>query len=203
MQRTSKTMSVVSSSLRYLFSFSLSPHFSKPKNLFIPRIVSSKKPDFPRSRSHISANVRPFCSISRSNNVAETIDTSIDRKYLSCCMPDKKPLKIAVLLSGGVDSSVALRLLHLAGHSCTAFYLKIWFQVCFFSLVRRLLFLVILYVLSYFACLLSYWVHIAYSHSTKLNFLKACLRMIPGWSSLMINWELLKFPARNGWKWKG
>ncbi|KAL6341021.1 hypothetical protein AAG906_032134 [Vitis piasezkii] len=47
--------------------------------------------------------------------------------YLSCSLPNKR-LKIAVLLSGGVDSSVALRLLHAAGHSCTAFYLKIWFQ---------------------------------------------------------------------------
>ncbi|KAK9929958.1 hypothetical protein M0R45_027023 [Rubus argutus] len=47
--------------------------------------------------------------------------------YLSCSMPHKR-LKVAVLLSGGVDSSVALRLLHAAGHSCTAFYLKIWFQ---------------------------------------------------------------------------
>ncbi|GMY16288.1 trna-specific 2-thiouridylase mnma [Fagus crenata] len=43
-------------------------------------------------------------------------------------MPNTKPLRVAVLLSGGVDSSVALRLLHAAGHSCTAFYLKIWFQ---------------------------------------------------------------------------
>lgn len=42
-------------------------------------------------------------------------------------MPGKR-LKVAVLVSGGVDSSVALRLLHAAGHSCTAFYLKIWFQ---------------------------------------------------------------------------
>ncbi|KAG1342180.1 hypothetical protein COCNU_05G004090 [Cocos nucifera] len=42
-------------------------------------------------------------------------------------MPGKR-LKVAVLLSGGVDSSVALRLLHAAGHDCTAFYLKIWFQ---------------------------------------------------------------------------
>ncbi|PSS14539.1 TRNA-specific 2-thiouridylase [Actinidia chinensis var. chinensis] len=42
-------------------------------------------------------------------------------------MPNKR-LKVAVLVSGGVDSSVALRLLHAAGHSCTAFYLKIWFQ---------------------------------------------------------------------------
>jgi tRNA (5-methylaminomethyl-2-thiouridylate)-methyltransferase len=37
-------------------------------------------------------------------------------------------MKIAVLLSGGVDSSVALRLLKEAGHDITAFYLKIWLQ---------------------------------------------------------------------------
>ena len=37
-------------------------------------------------------------------------------------------MKIAVLLSGGVDSSVALRLLKDAGHNITAFYLKIWLQ---------------------------------------------------------------------------
>ena len=29
---------------------------------------------------------------------------------------------------GGVDSSVALRLLLAAGHKCTAFYLQIWMQ---------------------------------------------------------------------------
>lgn len=62
--------------------------------------------------------------------------------YLSCCMPNKR-LRVAVLLSGGVDSSVALRLLHAAGHSCTAFYLKIWFQVC---------------PLSYMPSVLQYWV---------------------------------------------
>src|SRR3990170_4498920 len=37
-------------------------------------------------------------------------------------------MKIAVLLSGGVDSSVALRLLQKEGHDLTAFYLKIWLQ---------------------------------------------------------------------------
>ncbi len=37
-------------------------------------------------------------------------------------------MKIAVLLSGGVDSSVALRLLKDAGNNVTAFYLKIWLQ---------------------------------------------------------------------------
>ncbi|KAK4608388.1 hypothetical protein RGQ29_001983 [Quercus rubra] len=52
----------------------------------------------------------------------------VDDHHLSCAMPNTKPLRVAVLVSGGVDSSVALRLLHAAGHSCTAFYLKIWFQ---------------------------------------------------------------------------
>jgi tRNA-5-taurinomethyluridine 2-sulfurtransferase len=37
-------------------------------------------------------------------------------------------MKIAVLTSGGVDSSVALRLLKDQGHDLTAFYLKIWLQ---------------------------------------------------------------------------
>jgi tRNA (5-methylaminomethyl-2-thiouridylate)-methyltransferase len=37
-------------------------------------------------------------------------------------------MKIAVLLSGGVDSSVALKLLTDKGHDITAFYLKIWLQ---------------------------------------------------------------------------
>lgn len=37
-------------------------------------------------------------------------------------------MKIAVLTSGGVDSSVALKLLREQGHDLTAFYLKIWLQ---------------------------------------------------------------------------
>ena len=38
-------------------------------------------------------------------------------------------MKIAVLLSGGVDSSVALaELAHAGGHEITAFYLKIWLE---------------------------------------------------------------------------
>lgn len=37
-------------------------------------------------------------------------------------------MKIAVLLSGGVDSSVALRVLKKSGYDLTAFYLKIWLQ---------------------------------------------------------------------------
>ncbi len=37
-------------------------------------------------------------------------------------------MKVAILLSGGVDSSVALRLLKDQGYDVTAFYLKIWLQ---------------------------------------------------------------------------
>ncbi|MEK9151372.1 MAG: tRNA 2-thiouridine(34) synthase MnmA [Patescibacteria group bacterium] len=37
-------------------------------------------------------------------------------------------MNIAVLVSGGVDSSVALRLLKAEGHTLTAFYLKIWLE---------------------------------------------------------------------------
>lgn len=39
-----------------------------------------------------------------------------------------KKLRIALLLSGGVDSSVALALLKAANHDVHAFYLQIWFQ---------------------------------------------------------------------------
>lgn len=45
-----------------------------------------------------------------------------------CEQGSGKALKVAVLLSGGVDSSLALHLLRQAGHSVTAFYLQIWFQ---------------------------------------------------------------------------
>lgn len=47
---------------------------------------------------------------------------------MKCSCEKEQKLSIAVLLSGGVDSSVALALLKAAGHHCTAFYLKIWFQ---------------------------------------------------------------------------
>ncbi|GFP98782.1 tRNA-specific 2-thiouridylase mnma [Phtheirospermum japonicum] len=82
------------------------------------------------------STLRPLSSLSIAAVESEPSSSSsispaaktIDPGYLSCCLPERKPLKVAVLISGGVDSSVALRLLHAAGHSCTAFYLKIWFQ---------------------------------------------------------------------------
>jgi tRNA-5-taurinomethyluridine 2-sulfurtransferase len=39
-----------------------------------------------------------------------------------------KKMKVAALVSGGVDSSVALQLLKNQGHDVTAFYLKIWLE---------------------------------------------------------------------------
>ncbi|KAL4433737.1 hypothetical protein ABPG75_000178 [Micractinium tetrahymenae] len=49
-------------------------------------------------------------------------------ELLQGCEPQAAPLNVAVLLSGGVDSSLALHLLKAAGHNVTAFYLQIWFQ---------------------------------------------------------------------------
>lgn len=81
----------------------------------------------------------PYCSC-RVNSGLETTSHSepllipnflsqLDYNSLKCSQSSGlAPLKVAVLLSGGVDSSVALRLLQAAGHTCTAFYLKIWFQ---------------------------------------------------------------------------
>lgn len=51
-----------------------------------------------------------------------------DPATLAAAAPASAPLRVALLLSGGVDSSVALRLLQAAGHDVTAFYLKIWFE---------------------------------------------------------------------------
>ncbi|KAG6516331.1 tRNA-specific 2-thiouridylase MnmA-like [Zingiber officinale] len=86
-------------------SLSSSPPPPPPVATVAP-LPTSWDPPRPSSVSHAYADLEP---------------------YLGCSMPGKR-LKVAVLLSGGVDSSVALRLLHAAGHDITAFYLKIWFQ---------------------------------------------------------------------------
>ena len=43
-------------------------------------------------------------------------------------MKIKDKIKVAMLISGGVDSSVALKLLKEQGYDITAFYLKIWLE---------------------------------------------------------------------------
>lgn len=83
---------------------------------------------FPPSKSNkIRSKPLSVSATSLELNLPSISDRDL-KPYLSCSMPEKR-LRVAVLLSGGVDSSIALRLLHAAGHSCTAFYLKIWFQV--------------------------------------------------------------------------
>ncbi|GAA0138408.1 hypothetical protein LIER_00162 [Lithospermum erythrorhizon] len=92
---------------------------------------SSSPPPLSSSTPNNNNNNNKNDNFKNNNNniISETKRVfGIEPKYLCCSMADKRPLKVAVLVSGGVDSSVALRLLHAAGHSCTAFYLKIWFQ---------------------------------------------------------------------------
>ncbi|KAK8550666.1 hypothetical protein V6N12_039362 [Hibiscus sabdariffa] len=108
----------------------LTPVLSLPSSHFLH--IRFPKPSFfsiaslPQTLPTSSCSLPPK-PVPSLNSAAIFNDVKLDPRFLSCCMPHKR-LKVAVLLSGGVDSSVALRLLHAAGHSCTAFYLKIWFQ---------------------------------------------------------------------------
>jgi hypothetical protein len=66
------------------------------------------------------------CTASQSTTVASEVtdnsQTSLSRT------DDPRASEIAVLLSGGVDSSVALKLLLDQGHKVRAYYLKIWLE---------------------------------------------------------------------------
>ncbi|CAA0815287.1 Unknown protein [Striga hermonthica] len=115
----------------------LSSLYFPPKSLF-PKAYSTANAfrHFVSIPRPLFTNFRPLSLSAPSAVESEPLSSpsitpavkTIDPLYLSCCLPERKPLKVAVLISGGVDSSVALRLLHAAGHSCTGFYLKIWFQ---------------------------------------------------------------------------
>lgn len=59
-----------------------------------------------------------------SSRAAATSDLPCPCRWCSC-EPQAAPLDVAVLLSGGVDSSLALHLLKAAGHNVTAFYLQV------------------------------------------------------------------------------
>lgn len=134
--------------------------FPKPNPPFKPwSLLSSLPSRFPLSASH-----RFFPRFRQLSSSGATLLTSPTpslssappqngagfglEPYLACSMPGRC-LRVAVLLSGGVDSSVALRLLHAAGHNCTAFYLKIWFQVLFLPFYE------LLFTFLYSCCCLS------------------------------------------------
>lgn len=118
--------------LRVAVRWNWKPLSSLPLTRFTRQNLHTLNPNllFPTSKLFCSASLQ----------TSPSINGQLD-PYLRCSMPHN-PLRVAVLISGGVDSSVALRLLHAAGHSCTAFYLKIWFQVCFpsFASINRFLF---------------------------------------------------------------
>ncbi|WCJ36897.1 tRNA-specific 2-thiouridylase MnmA [Euphorbia peplus] len=95
-----------------------------PKTHLSPQIQNPFCPKHASLRSSFAFRLQ---SLTSTASATLNEHPQIDPNFLSCCMPNRR-LRVAVLLSGGVDSSVALRLLHASGHHCTAFYLKIWFQ---------------------------------------------------------------------------
>ncbi|KAK1267048.1 hypothetical protein QJS04_geneDACA016378 [Acorus gramineus] len=102
------------------------PNFKPSLSIFPRRPLS--KPSIKTRALPLSTSVCSSTSLTTRSSSDDGGRSCFMEPYLSCSVPLGRRLRVAVLLSGGVDSSVALRLLHAAGHSCTAFYLKIWFQ---------------------------------------------------------------------------
>ncbi|CAH1454532.1 unnamed protein product [Lactuca virosa] len=89
---------------------------------------------YPRAdRTILSINTPRSLSSTAVPKISNDTTSDLDSSYLSCSMTNsKRPLKITVLLIGRVDSSVAFRLLHAVGHSCTAFYLTMHIRIKLF-----------------------------------------------------------------------
>ncbi|CAH1454540.1 unnamed protein product [Lactuca virosa] len=89
---------------------------------------------YPRAdRTILSINTPRSLSSTAVPKISNDTTSDLDSSYLSCSMTNsKRPIKITVLLIGGVDSSVAFRLLHAVGHSCTAFYLTMHIRIKLF-----------------------------------------------------------------------
>mmetsp|Transcript_35612 Transcript_35612/g.79155 ORF Transcript_35612/g.79155 Transcript_35612/m.79155 type:complete len:597 (+) Transcript_35612:87-1877(+) len=106
-------------------------HRERPPCLIAPRV--SRLSDLPREST-------PDALVSRSRSAADAAEDAEDTyiappvdqwckdELLMCGCEPGRQLRVAVLLSGGVDSSLTLRLLKAAGHQVKAFYLQIWFQ---------------------------------------------------------------------------
>ncbi|CAL9082590.1 unnamed protein product [Musa acuminata var. zebrina] len=123
--------------LRTPFRFPFLPRRPPPPQAFFisPRASSMSLASSPSSSSSTSSSL-PVLTLpppppppsGHAPHLPSVSSGAVDLEpYVGCSMPGRR-LRVAVLLSGGVDSSTALRLLHAAGHDCTAFYLKIWFQ---------------------------------------------------------------------------
>ena len=95
------------------------------------RVDELEPPPVPRLSRALGRARRREAHVSRASSpTSSTFDwTPDDPRAMRLAEPNAEaPLRVAVLLSGGVDSSVALSLLRAAGHECVAFYLQIWFQ---------------------------------------------------------------------------
>ncbi|KAG8073664.1 hypothetical protein GUJ93_ZPchr0006g41827 [Zizania palustris] len=104
----------------------LRPLLDRSRILQNPKPLLRSLPTWPFRA--ISSSTPPAASPSSASASAAGDVCVGDERFLRCAAAGSAPLRVAVLVSGGVDSSVALCLLHAAGHKCTAFYLKIWFQ---------------------------------------------------------------------------
>jgi hypothetical protein len=105
---------------------------AKPSSGGVPFVLANAAPfaaaaamatEKEESSTASSEPLEPFVPTPELLRFCEPVEADADSSGAS-----PKKLKIAVLLSGGVDSSVALTLLQAAGHECVAFYLQIWFQ---------------------------------------------------------------------------
>ena len=78
------------------------------------------------SEQESESSILPSSPLTNTNT--NTRDDENTQLYKTQTMDSEKRPTVALLLSGGVDSSVALRLLQRQGYDVTPFYLKIWLE---------------------------------------------------------------------------
>mmetsp|Transcript_40116 Transcript_40116/g.96867 ORF Transcript_40116/g.96867 Transcript_40116/m.96867 type:complete len:599 (+) Transcript_40116:2-1798(+) len=90
------------------------------------RIVQEQLQNLIKSESESVSSISSSSPLTDAdNNARDDKNTQLNESEISDS--EKKPT-VALLLSGGVDSSVALRLLQRQGYDVTPFYLKIWLE---------------------------------------------------------------------------
>jgi sulfur transfer protein SufE len=78
-----------------------------------------------REQLEAAAAAPPAAAASPATAAAASAEPAAESSWRPSAAADEE---VAVLLSGGVDSSVALQQLVAAGHKCRAFYLRIWLE---------------------------------------------------------------------------